>query len=188
MRGLICDDHPLMRQALVASFRARWPGATFDEADSYPSAWVKAQAGPDFCLVDLAMPGAGPVDGISRLREAAPGATLLVLTGLQDQALIRDIQACGVTAVLPKTLESEALLEVVEQLLPRLSDAAGVRLAPRQLEVLKLLSDGLTNKQIAIQLQLSPATVKIHVARVIELLAASNRTDAVSRAQRAGLV
>jgi DNA-binding NarL/FixJ family response regulator len=188
LRGLICDDHPLMRQALVASFRARWPGVTFDEADSYPSAWVKARSGPEFCLVDLAMPGAGPVEGVARLKAAAPDAVLLVLTGLQDKALIRDVEACGVAAVLPKTLESEALLEVVEQLLPLLGDAAGVRLAPRQLEVLKLLSDGLTNKQIALQLQLSPATVKIHVARVIELLAASNRTDAVSRAQRAGLV
>jgi DNA-binding NarL/FixJ family response regulator len=188
LRGLICDDHPLMRQALLASFRARWPGVTFDEADCYPSAWVKARAAPDFCLVDLAMPGAEPVEGIARLKGAAPDAAVLVLTGLRDEALIRDVEACGVAAVLPKTLDPEALLDAVEDILPRLGGAAGVRLAPRQLEVLKLLSEGLTNKQIALQLQLSPATVKIHVARVIQVLAASNRTDAVSRAQRAGLI
>ena len=188
MRGLICDDHPLMRQALVASFRARWPGATFEEADCYPSAWMKARAAPDFCLVDLAMPGAEPVEGIARLKGAAPDLAVVVLTGLQDQALIRDVEACGVAAVLPKTLEPDALLDALEEILPQLGRVAGVRLAPRQLEVLRLLSEGLTNKQIALHLQLSPATVKIHVARVIEVLAASNRTDAVSRAQRAGLV
>ena len=177
-----------MRQALVASFRARWPSVTLDEADCYPSAWVKARAAPDFCLVDLAMPGADPVEGIARLKGAAPDAAVLVLTGLQDQALIEDIQACGVAAVLPKTLEPDVLLDTIERILPPLSGAVGIRLAPRQLEVLKLLSEGLTNKQIALQLQLSPATVKIHVARVIDVLAASNRTDAVSRAQRAGLI
>lgn len=188
MRGLICDDHPLMRQALLATLKARWPRALFDEADSFPDAWIKAQSAPDFCLVDLAMPGAEPIRGVKGLRAAAPDAVLLVVTGLGDEPLLRDILACGVVAVMPKTLESGALIEAIERAVPQLAGAAGARPAPRQLEVLRLMADGLTNKEIALRLGLSPATVKIHVARVIETLAAANRTDAVSRAQRAGMI
>lgn len=188
MRGLICDDHPLMRQALVATLKARWPGVLFEEANSFPDTWIKAQSAPDFCLVDLAMPGAEPVEGLRRLRAAAPDAVLLVVTGLDDEPLLRDVLACGVVAVLPKTLESGALMHAIERAVPQLAGAAGARPARRQLEVLGLMADGLTNKEIALRLGLSPATVKIHVARVIEMLAASNRTDAVARAQRAGIV
>ncbi|MFD1610999.1 response regulator transcription factor [Sphingomonas tabacisoli] len=188
MRGLICDDHPLMRQAMLATLKARWPGTALDEADSYPAAWHQARSGPDFCVVDLAMPGAAPLEGISRLKAAAPDAVLLVITGLTDEALLQSIAACGVAALLPKTLESSAMLDAVERIVPGLSATAAPTLAPRQREVLGLMGAGLSNKEIALRLGLSPATVKIHVARVIENLAAANRTDAVSRAQRAGMI
>jgi DNA-binding NarL/FixJ family response regulator len=188
MRGLICDDHPLMRQALVAAMRDRWPDLILDEAGDYPSAWAYAEAGPHFCLVDLGMPGAEPLAGLAGLRARAPGALLLVLTGLSDAGLLAAVKACGVAAVFSKNTEAPALIEAIRAAVPELQALEAVRLPPRQQEVLGLLAEGLTNKEIALRLGISPATVKIHVARVTNWLGAVNRTDAVARAQRSRLI
>lgn len=188
MRGLICDDHPLVRQALVAALRARWPGAAFDEAGDFPAAWALAEERPDFCLVDLAMPGAEPVEGLAGLRARAPEAALLVVTGLIDEALLLRVRACGVSALLSKNSEPGALIDAIAAAVPRLRATEPVPLPPRQEDVLRLIATGLTNKEIALRLRLSPATVKIHVSRAIAALGAANRTDAVQRAQRAGLI
>jgi DNA-binding NarL/FixJ family response regulator len=188
LRGLICDDHPLMREALVAAVRERWPDLALDEAGDYPSAWTKAAAGVDFCLIDLGMPGADPVAGLTALRARAPEAVLLVVTGLTDEALLQRVADCGVAAVLSKNTEADVLIEAISAALPGLQALEGTRLPARQQEVLQLLAQGLTNKEIALRLGISPATVKIHVARLTSWLGAVNRTDAVARAQRGRLV
>ena len=188
MRGLICDDHPLMRQAFQLALQARWPDLVLSEAATYPQAWLRATEEQDLIMLDLAMPGATPIDGVIRMRTIAPEARLIVLTGLTDAALLDQVKAAGVAAILPKTLEGEALLDRIEQLVPQLVDARGGELPPRQREVLRLLGEGFTNKEIAIRLGIAPATVKVHVSRLIDQLGAANRTDAVSRAQRAGII
>lgn len=188
MRGLICDDHPLMREALLAAMRVRWPDVILDEAGDYPAAWALAEAGPDFCLVDLGMPGAEPVAGLTGLRAKAPQARLLVLTGLTDRPLLARVAAFDVAAVLSKNTEPDALIAAIRDAVPALQAAEAARLAPRQREVLWLLAQGLTNKEIGQSLGISPATVKIHVSRLIAWLGAANRTDAVARAQRGRLL
>jgi len=188
MRGLICDDHPLMREALAGAMRDRWPDVTLDEAADYPQAWAHADAHPDFCLVDLDMPGAAPVAGLAELRARAPTATILVITGLTDAALLRDVAACGVAGVFSKNTEASILFDAIRAALPALQAMEAARLPPRQQEVLGLLAEGLTNKEIARRLGISPATVKIHVSRVMTWLGAANRTDAVARAQRGRII
>lgn len=188
MRGLICDDHPLMREALATAMRDRWPDLILDEAGDYPAAWTLADAGPDFCLVDLAMPGAEPVAGLAGLRARAPEATLLVLTGLTDAALLQAVKDTGVVALFSKNTEADVLIEAIRTAIPELQAMEAARLPPRQQEVLGLLAAGLTNKEIGRRLGISPATVKIHVARVVSWLGAVNRTDAVARAQRGRII
>lgn len=188
MRGLICDDHPLMREALGGAMRDRWPDLILDEAGDFPTAWALADAGPDFCLVDLGMPGADPVAGLTGLRVRAPNATLLVLTGLTDSALLAEVMACGVAQLFSKNTDAETLIDAIAAALPDLRTVEAARLPPRQQEILGLLAEGLTNKEIALRLGISPATVKIHVARLTSWLGAVNRTDAVARAQRGRLI
>jgi len=188
MRGLICDDHPLVREALAGAMRDRWPDLNLDEAGDYPGAWAQAGAGTDFCLVDLGMPGAEPVAGLAELRARAPNATLLVLTGLTDTALLQAVWACGIAALFSKNTEAEVLIDAIGAAIPELRAMEAARLPPRQQEVLGLLAKGLTNKEIGRRLGISPATVKIHVARVTSWLGAVNRTDAVARAQRGRLI
>jgi DNA-binding NarL/FixJ family response regulator len=184
MRGLICDDHPLVREAIAGALRDRWPNLSLEEAGDYPAAWACADAQPDFCLVDLAMPGAEPAAGVAGLRARAPETVIVVVTGLTDPALLAAVRDCGVAAVHPKNAETDRLVETLRAALPALQAAEAARLPPRQQAVLALLAEGLTNKEIALRLGISPATVKIHVARLTAWLGALNRTDAVARAQR----
>lgn len=188
MRGLICDDHPLMREALAMAMRERWPEIDLAEAGDYPSAWAIAEAQPDFCLVDLSMPGADPIEGLSGLRTRAPDAVIIVITGITDDAVLERVHACGVAGVYSKNAEAELLMEAIRARVPGLQAWEIARLPPRQREVLGLLAEGRTNKEIARRLGISPATVKIHVARLTAWLGAVNRTDAVARAQKAGLI
>lgn len=189
MRGLICDDHPLMREALGGALRDRWPNLVLREAGDYPSAWAAIEGeGVDFCLVDLAMPGAEPLAGIEGLRTRAPDAVIMVVTGITEIALLDSVRALGVAAIFSKNAETELLIEAILAHVPDLQPPEATRLPPRQQEVLALLAEGLTNKEIGQRLGISPATVKIHVARLIGWLGAVNRTDAVARAQRARII
>lgn len=189
MRGLICDDHPLMREALAGVMRDRWPDLILDEAGDYPAAWAAAEVGAlDFCVADLGMPGADPLPGLAGLVARAPGAVVLVLTGLTDPALLADVRASGARDVFSKNADTDTLIAAIREALPDLQAMEAARLPPRQQEVLALLAEGLTNKEIALRMGISPATVKIHVARLSAWLGAVNRTDAVARAQRARLI
>jgi DNA-binding NarL/FixJ family response regulator len=188
VRGLICDDHPLMRDALVSTIQDRWPDLVLESAGDFPSAWALAANQPDFCLVDLSMPGASPAAGVAGVRAAAPNAVMLVLTGLTDAALLKEVQASRLAAVLSKDSQVDDLIDALCEAVPAMRAMEAARLPDRQQQVLSLLSEGLTNKEIARRLEIAPATVKIHVARLSSWLGAVNRTDAVARAQRARLI
>jgi DNA-binding NarL/FixJ family response regulator len=188
MRGLICDDHPLMREALGAAMRERWPDVSLTACGDFPSAWAAAAAQPDFCLVDLSMPGAEPIAGLAGVRARAPEAVILVVTGLEDDGLFDEIGALGVAGIYSKNAEPRLLMDAIRDSVPGLQALEAKRLPPRQAQVLELLSKGQTNKEIARSLGISPATVKIHMARLTSWLGAVNRTDAVARARKARLV
>lgn len=188
MRGLICDDHPLMREALAAAMRERWPDVSLTVCGDYPSAWAEAEAQPDFCLVDLSMPGAEPIVGLEGLRDRAPRAVIFVVTGIEDPAVLEAVRACGVAGIHSKNADPELLMESIRAGVPGLQALEARRLPPRQGQVLALLAEGLTNKEIALRMGISPATVKIHVARLTSWLGAVNRTDAVVRAKTARMI
>lgn len=203
---LICDDHALVRDAVAGLVRRRWPEAEVLQAADFPTAWALAARSPELCIADLAMPGAEPVAGIAGIMEAAPDTRLLVLTGQDDDGLMLDLLRLGVAGFASKTLEPAVLAAAIElvaaggrYLPPRLAELGPLAPAPprttaraalteRQLSVLRLMAEGQANKQIARELELSPATVKTHVATLIAVLGATNRTEAVARARAQGLV
>ncbi len=205
---LIADDHVLMRDALAGTVRLRWPAAAIIEACDFPGAWAAGAQGPEIAVIDLMMPGATPREGIRRLREAAPGMAILIVTGTDDDRLMLDLLDLGIAGFAAKT-SSVAVIEAALQLIasggrylpPRLAEIAASRLdagppdgatagaaraatatlTDRQREVLRLVARGLSNKEIASALSMAPETVKTHIARVQTILGARNRTDAVMR-------
>ncbi len=208
---LICDDHGLIRDAVAGLVRRKWPFARILQAPDFPTAWWLAAQGPDLCLVDLDMPGAGSLEGVAGIMAAAPETRLLVVSGLDDDDLLLDLLAAGVAGFAPKASSVEVLGAAMELVLaggrylpPRLAElaarngrpgaappaarlaAAREPLTARQLEVLKLMAAGQSNKDIARALGLSPATVKTHVAQIIGIIGAANRTEAAARARTLG--
>jgi DNA-binding NarL/FixJ family response regulator len=179
-----------MRQALAVTIRAHWPAARIAEAADFPQAWATAEAGADLCLVDLAMPGAEPLEGVARLQERLPDAAILVTTGLAEAPLLAAVRGLGVAGLIPKTLDPEATVAAIRNALQgrSIDMAPQPALPPRQAQVLQLIAQGLTNKEIAARLGIAPATIKIHVSALLANLGAANRTRAVAEARRKGLV
>ncbi|HEY2658378.1 MAG TPA: response regulator transcription factor [Caulobacteraceae bacterium] len=211
---LVCDDHVLVREALAGAVRLAWPQAQITEVGDFPSAWAEAAKGHALCIADLMMPGAGPLAGIDGIMQAAPGMPVLIVTGTEDDALLLDLLDRGVAGFAPKTASSaiiEAALRLIAvggRYLPqRLADIAASRidtggtppqrdaaamlcerLTDRQLDVLRLVAEGRSNKEIARTLDLAPSTVKTHLAHVLDCLNASNRTEASVKARMLNLL
>jgi DNA-binding NarL/FixJ family response regulator len=207
---LICDDHQLVREALAGAVAHRWPDATIAQAGNFPEAWAKAAAAPDLCLADLTMPGAEERAGIAELRRVAPATPVLVITGSHDDRLLLDLIADGVAGFVPKTSGTQIILAAIELVLaggrympPRVAElAAGAQgdgeapaarvarpvVTARQADVLRLVALGYSNKEVARDLDLSPATVKTHVAQALAAIGATNRTEAAMRARALGLI
>lgn len=206
---LICDDHAMVRRAIVGAVAGRWPAASVAEAGDFPTSWVLAGQNPDVILTDLDMPGADPITGVAELMRVGGGAPVIVVTGSHDDALLLDLLAMGVGGFVSKTGEMEVMLAAIALVLagsrylpPRVAEllrapraaapatplAVIQRLTDRQRSVLKLVAVGSSNKQIAIALGLSPATVKTHVAQLLATLNATNRTDAAAKARDGDLI
>jgi DNA-binding NarL/FixJ family response regulator len=205
MKVLIADDHPLVRDALARTLRCVQPDAEVLEAVDYASALRVLQAeSPAIALVDLHMPGMNRVDGVRRLRLLCPAVPLVVASGEDDPAVIRAALAAGAVGFLPKAESPDVLQQALRLVLgggtytppqaladlqpgapaPR-PDASG--LTPRQMDVLRCLMHGQPNKLIARELGLTEGTVKIHIAAILRVLQARNRTEAVVVARNLGL-
>lgn len=210
MASIVCDDHPLVRAAL-ALVVADLAGPDVATASDFAEAWVLAeQLNPvTLCVVDLHMPGMTPPEGLSGLKQRAPGAKIVIVTGSDSDEELIDALDLGVDGYVPKTVEPgvvEAALKLVlaggRYLPDRVADLARHRdpilipprrtepvaapygkLSRRHLDVLDQLERGRSNKDIARLLGLSPATVKTHLAHIYAVLGASNRTEAAMRAR-----
>lgn len=203
--SLICDDHAMMREAMAGLIEVAWPEATIARAPDFPSAWEAITDNPDICICDLVMPGASPLEGIRALRARAPDTPILVVTGSEEDELLMALFELGIFGFVPKTARSaviEAAITVIlagERYIParvldlvhasvglevQTSVPAVSMLSQRQIEVLRFIAEGQSNKEIARSLSLSPSTVKAHIAAAMAVLGAANRTAAVMIARR----
>lgn len=201
MKCLIADDHQMVRVALKVALEPLGPDVAFVEAANAEEAIAAAgeHEDIDLVLIDLNMPGMGGIEGVKRLRAAHPTLPLLVCSASEDGALVKALLAQGIAGFLPKSDSTQVILQAVRLVLaggtyvpPRLLAAAPASaeasaidsLTPRQRDVLRLLAQGKPNKVIARELDISEATVKVHLLSVFRVLGARNRTEAVVIAQR----
>jgi DNA-binding NarL/FixJ family response regulator len=206
VKVLLADDHPLFREGVKPVLHKLDPDLEIIEAIDYPSAFAAMhQAGEvDLALIDLTMPGMSGVDGVIRFRAAFPGIPLVVLSASEQAEDIHRLLAAGALGYVTKASPSEVILGAL-----RLVLAGGVYIPPsllnqhngggehdssrpspltsRQVEVLRELVKGHSNKQIAKSLDVTEGTVKIHLAAIFRILKVNNRTEAVLVAQKMGL-
>jgi DNA-binding NarL/FixJ family response regulator len=199
----IADDHPLMRGALLAALRDVEPGARFVDVASHAAllALLRAPPTPDLLLLDLHMPDGDGIAGVRGVREQAPDVPVAVISADEDRNVVRALLALGVAGFIPKTDPPAVVKGAVRLILaggtyvpPRLiggdgdapatAPAAGTPLTERQMDVVRLLARGLSNKAIARELGVTEGTVKVHLLAVFRVLDVRNRTAAVLEAQR----
>jgi len=209
MQLLVADDHALFRDGFSLLLKQLEPDVRIIEASCFDAAMACAQSGLDLdiALLDLNMPGMNGVAGIARFREQARDVPVVVISGSEDVADIKQILDAGAVGYIPKSSSSQVMLSALRLVLaggvyvpanvlhdpdslsePVQKPRGGIHLTDRQLEVLRLIVQGKPNKSIARELQLSEGTIKIHLASIFRALNASNRTEAAMAAQRLGLL
>lgn len=201
MRVLVADDHPLLRDALRSMVAALPQVGAVDTAADLPGLLALGGEAPALVLVDLNMPGMDGVQGVRRIVERWPGTPVWVVSAQDDAGTVRAARAAGAAGFIGKRESSDVIGDVVRAVLS--GDGAGAHLVgwhsavpgghagggaaalqaltARQREVLALLQRGLPNKAIAGALGLSEGTVKVHVAAILRVLRARNRSEAIVR-------
>jgi two-component system NarL family response regulator len=201
IRVLIADDHPVVREGLAALINRRPDMTVVAEASNGRELVAEfMRHRPDVALVDLRMPEMDGADAIVALRERAPSARVIVLTTYDDDEDIQRSLRAGAKAYMLKDAPRDELLDCIKAvhegrtLIPpaiatRLAETIGAPpLTARELEVLTLVADGKSNKEIATLLSITEGTVKSHLSAMLGKLDARDRTQAVTIALKRGLL
>jgi len=204
---VLVDDHALVRQGTRAFLDAQPDVKVIAEAGDGKEAVALAQAHqPDVILMDLLLPGMDGVDTTRAVKEVSPHSRVLVLTSHHDDAYVFSALRAGALGYLLKTVNAEELVAAVRRAAhgePTLHPSVALKLmedvrddtqdgltdlTPRELEVLKLIAEGLPNAEIAESLGVAEKTVKGHVGNVLSKLQVHDRTQAAVYAWREGVV
>ena len=212
MKFLIIDDHPVVRHGLGVLLQQNEPEAAILLANHAQEGLQIAELNDDLDAVflDLSMPGISGMQAIEEFGKRRPALPVIVISSSEDPEDVRRALALGALGYVPKSAGSQTILSAlrlvlsgevyipalmlfsaaasVESAAPRGGPAAVDQLTERQVEVLKLLADGLQNKEIAYALGLAEKTVKTHISAIFKTLNVINRTQAASHAREAGLV
>jgi len=216
LRILLVDDQPLFRRALATLISAQFDMTVVGEGEDGRDALEKVRAlQPDLVVMDVNMPGASGVDGVRAIRQAGFATPIVMLTVSEDDDDLFESIKAGANGYLLKNVRPEQLFEdlrgvmhgeapiapaVATKLLealrtggipPRGASAASPPasdniLTRRESEILQLVADGLSNKEIANQLTITEGTVKNHVHNALEKLHLTNRVQAAAYAVRQG--
>lgn len=198
MRLLIVDDHVLFRAGVVLLLGRLGPAVHAVEAGSLGEALAHTGASFELILLDLNLRGMTGLDGLKSLRQQYPSAAIVVVSGVDSVDAMREARVKGARGYVVKNVSPDTLLAALRlvlqgqsyfPLIDELSDGrAMVRLTPRQRDVLELLYQGRTNKEIALRLGMSDNTVRTHLAALFRVLGVRTRTEAARAARNQGLL
>jgi DNA-binding NarL/FixJ family response regulator len=206
IRILVADDHPVVRDGLVAMLGTQADFQVVAEASTGQEAVEKAaELQPDLVLLDLEMPGMDGVEALKTLHARYPSIRALVFTAFDTDERILGAVRAGAQGYLLKGSPRDELFHairvvsrggsllqpvVASKLLQHMTHGSlkAPALTKRELEVLALLGQGKSNREIAEVLVISERTAKFHVSSILSKLGANNRTEAVSIAVQQGLI
>ena len=209
IRVLIVDDHAVVRQGLKAFLRAQDGIEFVGEAENGEEAIERAgELEPDVIMMDLVMPGMDGVETMRKLSELGSDARVIVLTSFaeDDQViaavkagaagyLLKDVRPDELASAIRTVHEGDALLHpsVAAKLMSKVADAGSGETKPdtltaRELDVLKDIARGMSNKEIAADLGVAEKTVKTHVSSILRKLQLADRTQAALYAVRERIV
>jgi DNA-binding NarL/FixJ family response regulator len=210
-RILIADDHELIRRGLVAelSDRAEWT-VVAEAANGRQAVKLAAELTPDIAILDLTMPELNGLDATREIRSATPGTRILIVTAHESEQLVREVLAAGAMGYVLKSDAGRALVQAVDALLDGnryftsrigqmvlegyLRSAAtaggeeGGTLSPRERQIVQLLAEGQSNKEVARTLNVSVKTVETHRSNIMRKMQFASLADLVRYAIRNKIV
>ncbi len=201
IRVMVVDDHALMREGVAALIGSQSDMALVAEAATGEDAIaLHKQHDPQVTIMDLALPDMTGIEAIERIRESSPKARFVVLTTFRgDVQALRALKA-GATGYLLKSMLRKELLDTIrvvhaggKRIPTEVSTeiatyATGDALTEREIEVLRWVAEGCSNKIVAVRLNISEDTVKNHMRTILSKLDAKDRTHAVTIAIRRGFL
>lgn len=209
---LLADDHPLFTDAITRQLAAAYPGVTLHTAEDLTAATalIVDIENIDLAVLDWDMPGMQGLDSIARLRTDYPDLKIVILSGRIDDATVHEVLALGIRGFIPKSSSGNAVVAALSVVLsggtylpvetalshsrkrlatpPNTARKPGKDLTERETDILKLLAQGFSNKEIARQLGVQEITIKMHASRIFAKLRVRNRVQAVSHALKTGLL
>ncbi len=199
---LIADDHSIVREGLSAVINREPDLAVVAEARTWPEAVEQAcRAKPEIAVVDLHMPGMEPADGIAALREKCPAVHVVVFSAFATDEDVHHAVRAGARGFVPKgDFGREDLLACLRAVssgqvwihpvaAARLAERANApSLTPREIDVLRLVAAGKSNKEIGTSLDVAEGTVKVHVNHILGKLGAAGRVEAIVVAAQRGVI
>ncbi len=205
IRILLADDHAVVREGLRGLLEQQTDLQVIGEAeDGFAMLDRLAADVPDVVVLDMKMPGPPAVENIAAIKRARPGVNILVFTSYAEDSQVRDALAAGATGYLLKDALRDDLVRAVREVAAgrawlhpqaqrqmldwmRRAPSPIDRLTARERSVLALLAEGMSNKQIARQLDLTEGTVKGYVSQVLDKLGVADRTQAALLAHKEGM-
>lgn len=198
IRIMVVDDHGMVRRGLIAYLEEEPDLELVGEAaDGEEAVQLCEQLRPDVILMDLVMPELSGADATRSIRKRWPQVQVIALTSFQDKELVQEALQAGAISYLLKNVSGNDLVEAIRgayagraTLSPEAVEALvqptapestpDYDLTPRERDVLALLVEGLTNKEIAGRLSISRSTVKVHVSNILSKLNVSSRGEAIN--------
>ncbi|MCB0191127.1 MAG: response regulator transcription factor [Anaerolineae bacterium] len=206
---LIVDDHTVVRKGIQMIVSTEPSIKVIGEAADGPQAFEQVKAlRPDIVLMDLLMPNDGGLKAITKIKKSFPTTKIIVLTTYVDKQKVTEAMSAGADGYLLKEVDGQALLDAIlhvrqgemplhpkavtylfkNEPINNAIQAETAQLTEREMDVLKLVSEGLTNKEIAHDLNLSIGTIKVHVSNILSKLQVTSRTAASVRATQSKLI
>ncbi len=205
MKFLIADDHGVFRCGISTILNGLFDDVELVETASAQETLNKLEAsGPvDLLLLDLTLPDSQGLGLLLELKRTWPAMPIAVISASEEASLIQGALRAGAQGYIPKSAPNAVIASAIQlilnggiyvphELLAHAEDGMplpqDVNLTPRQLEVLALLAEGMSNKQIGTELNIAPGTIKAHIAAIFRELNVVNRTAAVHRARELRLI
>jgi DNA-binding NarL/FixJ family response regulator len=206
MRVLLADDHELVRLALRAVLEEAGIEVVGEASGGVAAVELAEALNPDVLLLDMRMPDMSGVEVCRQLQTSAPEVRIIILSSFADDEDVFGAISAGAVSYIMKDVAPDALVAAIRgvasgqtvldgSIAQRVIDgqhavsaSAGGALSPREHEVLELMAQGLTNRQIAARLWISDPTVKTHVSHILAKLGQSDRTQAIVHAMSRGIV
>lgn len=203
IRLLIADDHVMFAQGLESLLHDEFELlGTAGNGEELVEATLRLQ--PDVILVDISMPVLNGFDAVRRIKEAGSEARIIFLTMHDDATLVAEAFRCGASGYILKHSAGEELVNAIREVAngnkyvsplvtnlpaePLMAQAQKTSITPRQREVLKLISRGLTMKEIASQLNISTRTAETHKYEMMQTLGVETTADLIRYSLRLGLI